>query len=175
MNWTQLLKTEMESAYSTTAKLLEKVDLDGLDWKPASGNNWMTVGQLLHHISESCGVGCRAFLTGDWPLPEGVTWETITPEQAFPPAEKLPSIESVGDAKCRLARDRTLALQTLEQAGEDKLDEEMDAPWTQGKPLPLGRHLLQMVEHLQRHETQLFFYLKLQGKPVNTIDLWGEP
>jgi hypothetical protein len=32
-----------------------------------------------------------------------------------------------------------------------------------------------MIQHLERHEGQLFYYLKLQGKPVNTVDLWGQP
>lgn len=174
MNWTQLLEKKIESAYSTTAKLLEKVDPESLEWKPASGNNWMTVGQLLHHIGEACGSGCRGFVTGNWGLPEGVTWETIAPEQVFPPAEKLPSIESVSEAKSQLAKDKRIALQTIEMAGEDDLNAEVDAPWAPGKPLPLGQHLLQMIQHLERHETQLFYYLKLQGEPVNTIDLWGE-
>ncbi len=30
-----------------------------------------------------------------------------------------------------------------------------------------------MIEHLKQHKGQLFYYLKLQGKPVNTSDLWG--
>jgi len=37
----------------------------------------------------------------------------------------------------------------------------------------LGWHLLQMVRHLDQHKGQLFYYLKLQGEPVNTADLWG--
>jgi hypothetical protein len=37
----------------------------------------------------------------------------------------------------------------------------------------LGRRLLQMVDHLKAHKGQLFYYLKLQGKPVNTHDYWG--
>jgi len=31
-----------------------------------------------------------------------------------------------------------------------------------------------MIQHLDRHKVQLFYYLKLQGKPVNTADLWGQ-
>jgi hypothetical protein len=38
--------------------------------------------------------------------------------------------------------------------------------------LTLGHYLLQMVQHLDKHTSQLFYYLKLQGKPVNTGDLW---
>jgi hypothetical protein len=30
-----------------------------------------------------------------------------------------------------------------------------------------------MVGHLAQHKGQLFYYLKLQGKPVNTAHLWG--
>jgi uncharacterized damage-inducible protein DinB len=62
----------------------------------------------------------------------------------------------------------------IDQAGEDDLaNRSMSAPWAPGVEYPLGRHLLQMVQHLDRHKGQLFYYLKLQGKPVNTGDLWG--
>jgi len=30
-----------------------------------------------------------------------------------------------------------------------------------------------MIQHLNQHKGQLFYYLKLQGKPVSTPDLWG--
>ena len=29
------------------------------------------------------------------------------------------------------------------------------------------------VDHLKEHKAQLFYYLKLQGKPVHTGNLWG--
>jgi hypothetical protein len=29
------------------------------------------------------------------------------------------------------------------------------------------------VEHLGNHQSQLFYYLKLMGKPVNTMHLYG--
>ena len=175
MNWTQLLQQKIEYAYSTTGSLMAKVDVDKLNWKPTAGSNWMTMGQLLRHITEACGAGCRAFVTQDWGLPPGLTWETINAEQVFTPAEKMPSIQNLEDAGRLLLQDKELALQTIQQAGEDGLIESMDAPWAPGKPMPLGLHFLQMIDHLERHKTQLFFYLKLQGKPVNTIDLWGTP
>jgi hypothetical protein len=31
----------------------------------------------------------------------------------------------------------------------------------------------QMVDHLFCHKNQLFYYLKLMGKPVDTGSLWG--
>jgi len=176
MNWSQLLKAEIETAYSTTARLLDKVDPDSLDWKPKDGSNWMTVGQLVRHISHACGPGCRGFVTGDWALPAGKTWEDLTPEEMMPPAEKLPSIDSLEKAKDLLAKDKTIALQMIDLAGENDLaNKEVAAPWAPGATSALGFHLLKMIQHLERHEGQLFYYLKLQEKPVNTVDLWGGP
>ena len=175
MNWTQLLKNEVETAYATTARLLDLVDPDSLEWKPESGCNWMTVGQLLKHITNACGAGCRGFVSGDWGLPAGTKLlEDLSPEEMLPPAEKMPAIESVEEAKKLLSEDRTIALQMIDQAGENDLaNREIAAPWAPGVPFALGRHLLQMVQHLDRHKGQLFYYLKLQGKPVNTTNLWG--
>jgi uncharacterized damage-inducible protein DinB len=175
MNWTQLLKKEIETTYATTAKLLDKVDPDSFDWKPKSGSNWMTVGQLVRHITDACGSGCRGFVTGDWGLPAGKTWKDLSSEEVMPLAEKLPSIESLEKAKDLLAKDKTIALQMIDQADENDLaNKKIAAPWAPGAAFVLGFHLLKMIQHLERHEGQLFYYLKLQGKPVNTVDLWGQ-
>jgi len=174
VNWTQLLKSEIETAYTTTAGLLDKVDPGSLDWKPQSGSNWMTVGQLLKHITNACGGGCKGFVTGDWGLPAGVKLEDLSPEEMLPPAEKLPAVGSIEEAKRILAEDKAVALQMIDQAGENDLaNKAIAAPWAPGVEMGLGRYLLQMVQHLDRHKGQLFYYLKLQGKPVNTADLWG--
>ena len=103
MNWTRLLKMEMESTYRMTAQLLDRVKDENLEWKPATGANWMTVGQLIRHIATACGWGCRGFVTGEWGLPEGKTWADLTPEENLPPAEKMPASASVAEAK-RMAR-----------------------------------------------------------------------
>lgn len=165
MTWTEILKGEVETTYATTARLLDKVDPDSLAWKPASGSNWMTIGQLLKHIGSGCGPGCRGFVTGDWGLP---------PDQMLPPAEKMPAVQSVEEARRMLAEDKALTLRMIDQAGEkDLANQEMEAPWAPGSSHSLGWHLLQMIRHLDRHKAQLFYYLKLQGKPVHTADLWG--
>jgi uncharacterized damage-inducible protein DinB len=174
MNWTQLLKDEIETTYTTTGKLLDRVDSDSLAWKPASGSNWMTVGQLLKHITSACGGACKGFVTGDWGLPEGVKLEDLPPEEMLPPADKMPTITSVEEARKLVSEDKAVALQMIDQAGEhDLANKEVAAPWAPDVKFALGRHLLQMVQHLDRHKSQLFYYLKLQGKPVNTGDLWG--
>ena len=174
MNWTQLLKQEIESTYATTAKLLDRVDPEGLDWKPQSGYNWMTVRQLLKHIGNACGAGCKGFVSGDWGLPPGMKMEDLPPEEMLPLAEKLPGVESVEEAKKLLLEDKALALRIIDQAGENDLaHRKVAAPWAPGVEFALGRQLLQMVRHLDVHKGQLFYYLKLQGKAVNTPDLWG--
>ena len=70
MNWTDLLKSEIDAAYGAADGLLSLVD--DLDWKPATGDNWMSTGQLLQHMTDACGGTFRGFVTGDWGMPEGV-------------------------------------------------------------------------------------------------------
>ena len=173
MNWKELLEAEINSTYAVTERLLALVDDDGLQWKPATGHNWMTTGQLLMHITSSCGMCFRGFVTGDWGMPEGKEVSELTPEEQLPPAEKLPAIGSVAEAKRLLGEDRRVALAMLAACSEEDLAHKpAPAPWDP-TAVVLGHRLLQMVEHLKQHKGQLFYYLKLQGKPVNTGDLWG--
>jgi hypothetical protein len=163
MNWTDLLKSEIEAAYASAESLLALVDDDGLGWKPATGDNWMTMGQLLKHASDGSGRACKGFVTGDWGPPS---------EMTFPTAEQMPSVASVAEAKKLLAEDKRVALMMVAQAGEQRLAEEnASVPWAPGEK-KLGYWLLLMVQHLNSHKSQLFYYLKLQGKPVNTGHLW---
>lgn len=174
MNWKELLATELEKTYAIAEGLIDLVDDSSLDWKPSTGTNWMTTGQLLHHLTDACGMSMRGFATGDWGLPAGMDINNIPPEQMLPPAEKLPAVKSVAEAKELLAKDKAMALETLAQTSEDRLaNETVRAPWNQ-KEQKLGWWLLYMTEHLNKHSSQLFYYLKLQGKPVNTGNLWGE-
>ena len=173
MNWKELLKSEIENTYKVTDGLLALVDDDSLDWKPSPKNNWMTMGQLLLHLTNSCGYGIRGFLTGDWGLPEGIKAEDLSPEEMLPPAEKLPAIGSVREAKELLAKDKKIALDMLAKCSEEKLtNETASAPWDPTE-IVLGYRFLQMVAHQSSHKSQLFYYLKLLGKPVNTSHLWA--
>jgi uncharacterized damage-inducible protein DinB len=58
----------------------------------------------------------------------------------------------------------------LEEA--ELLANRFTAPWG-GSELSLFQHLLLMIAHLAQHKGQLFYYLKLMGKDLNTSDLWG--
>ena len=173
MNWKELLNTEIESTYKITDGLLDMVDNDSLDWKPSAENNWMTMGQLLMHLKDGCGLGIRGLITGDWGLPEGIDFSDLSPAEMLPPAEKMPTIGSVEEAKELLAKDKQITLDLIEEFNEDKLtNEKSSVPWDKNE-IALGHRILQMIEHLKLHKGQLFYYLKLQGKPVNTGDLWG--
>lgn len=134
----------------------------------------MTTGQLPKHIGDGCGAACRAFLTGGWGLTEGVKIEDLKPEEMLPPAERLPTLGSVDEGRKLLAEDKTLTFHMIDQAGEEVLaNRELAEPWTPGVNRVLGWHYLQIIQHLDRHKGQPFYYLKLQGKPLNTGDLWG--
>jgi uncharacterized damage-inducible protein DinB len=174
LNWKELIKGGIEYNYLVTDKLMDLVDEDKLDWKPSRENNWMTTGQVLMHITNACGAGMKGFVTGDWGMPEGLDMENMAPEDMLPPAEKFPTAGSVAEAKKLFAQDKQLALEMLASCSEEKLDSEIaTAPWD-SMEMVLGHRLLQMIMHLASHRSQLFYYLKLQGKPVNTNHLWGE-
>jgi hypothetical protein len=169
----EILRQEAELTYGVTEALIRSVEPSTLGWKPATGQNWMTVGQLLKHCSEACGAGIKAFLTDDWGLPEGVRFEDLPPEEMLPPASKLPAVSSVDEALRLLAEDRRLAFRHLATANEaDLLANRRTAPWG-GPELTLFQHLLGMITHLRQHKGQLFYYLKLMGHDVGTSDLWG--
>jgi len=173
MNYHEMIRGAIEYNYAVAEKLVDRVDDGALDWKPATGTNWMTTGQLLKHISDACGASIKGFVTGDWGMPEGFDPQNMKPEEMLLPAEKLPAVASKAEAKRLLAEDKALALEMLERCSEEELaTKPAPAPWD-AMQLPLGQRLLQMVEHLSSHKGQLFYYLKLQGESVHTGDLWG--
>ena len=173
MNWITLLRGTFEYQYAVADKLMDMVEDGELGWKPATGSNWMTVGQLLHHITDACGACVRGFVTGDWGMPPDVDPNNMPPDVMLPPAEKMPSVSSVAEAKRLLAEDKKVAFEMLAECSEEKLDTEIArAPWDTME-MPLAQRMLEMANHLQQHKGQLFYYLKLQGKPVDTMHLWG--
>ena len=173
MSWKTLISRETESTYTITGKLFDLVSDDELTWKPASGENWMTVGQLLMHLSDACGAGMRGFFTGDWGLPEGMDMKEMSDQDMLPPADKLPSVKSVNQARNLLAADENLAKEMIGKVSESDLTTQpAPAPWDPTEMI-LGHRLLQMVDHLRQHKGQLFYYLKLMGKQVNTMHLYG--
>ncbi len=171
MNWTELLKSELDDVLRATRGLMELSRDMPLDWKPAAENNWMTLGALLRHLGSSAGAPSKCFATGDWGMPE----DFDPADMKMPTAEEMESVESVDDALERLAADEKLFYEVLAEAGEERLANDMvAAPWDPtGTKRLLGQQILDMVHHQTLHKTQLFYYLKLYGKPVNTVTLFG--
>jgi hypothetical protein len=92
----------------------------------------------------------------------------------MPEADELPVVKTVEEAQALLVDDEFLALRMIREAGEEALaHRQIAAPWEPGKVRTLGVHLFRMVQHLDRHKSQLFYYLKLRGVSVSTSDLWG--
>ncbi len=172
MTLNDILREDAEGVYRATEALMRLVDEDQLDWKPSTGSNWMTVGQLLRHCSDACGMVVKGFVTGEWGMLEGADPEDIPPDEMMPSAERMPTVENVDEALRLLAEDRALAMQIFSDVSEDRLaSERSSAPWG-GPERSLFQHCNDMIWHLAQHKGQLFYYLKLQGKPVNTMHLW---
>jgi hypothetical protein len=88
--------------------------------------------------------------------------------------DAFPAVRSVQQALDLLAEDRHLTLSCIAAAGESNLVERrITAPWG-GRQLSLFQHLLEMLKHLEQHNGQLFYYLNLMGKSVDSRDLWGD-
>ncbi len=171
MNMRGLLSSSLEYNYAVSERLMRRVNDAELNWKPATGKNWMTTGQLLFHITESCGLCYKGIVTGEWNLQEGGTEETRV-EDTMPTAEKMRTVSSVQEALDLLAADKKVAVEMLATASDEDLENKLiSVPWDT-TAMPLGVRLMQMNQHLTQHKGQLYYYLKLQGQDVGTEDLW---
>ncbi|MBZ0136388.1 MAG: DinB family protein [Planctomycetes bacterium] len=173
MKYVDILKQDAEGAYHAAAGLFKLVDEGALDWKPETGKNWMNVGQLLKHCSEACGSTVKGFVTGDWGFPTDAPPEDTPADAMMPPAESMATVNSVEEALKLLEADKKLAFEMFEKAGEERLITQKSAPPWGGPERTLYQHCHEMIGHLAQHKGQLFYYLKLQGKDVNTMHLWG--
>ncbi len=169
-----ILLEEAKTTYAITDKLFRRVTDDDLSWKPTTGKNWMTIGQLLMHCASfGCGKAIQGFVKGDWGMPEGLEPKDFNAVQHVPPVAMLPSVDSVKQALELLENDRNLALRCIEETKEAEfLVRKFTAPWG-GSEVSLFQHLMLMIAHLAQHKGQLFYYLKLIGNDLNTSDLWG--
>jgi uncharacterized damage-inducible protein DinB len=165
MTWIPTLDREIGSTYKATRMLMRMVKPDELGWRPDAptqdgATGWMTMGQLLHHLTESCGSMCDCFAKDDW---------SILTEGGPAPMKSAASVDA---ALTALDADEALARKTVRTIGEKRLESErVTAPW--GIEGSLGEQMLDSVKHLASHKSQLFYYLKLLGRPVNTNHLWG--
>lgn len=147
-------------AYRPAKNLIEMVPADRLDWRP--GPKFMTLGQLLCHLSLGVGDGVRLLHTGQWPTDQ----EMIEGMKQ----ENLPSC-GVEEAVKKLEADKPTLRDALAAIGEQEFaDKVVSVPWgMQGKFEVLA---LSFLEHFTNHKMQLFTYLKLLDLPVNTQTLY---
>lgn len=171
--WTDLITRHTDSTYKATLGMVKLLTDKDLAWKPATGSNWMTVGQLLEHLTNAGGACVKGFVTGDWGHGADGGDDPST-ETGLPPADKLPTVKSVADAAKRIEADHRTALEMIAKAGEANLaGKKVAAPWNPTELL-LGEQCLMMIDaHLATHKAQLFYYLKLMGKSVHTGHLYG--
>lgn len=159
-----------EGVYHATAGLFDLVPEEKLDWRPSQENNWMTAGQLMLHLANATGICMKGFITGEWPEmpePEGGG------DAMLPPAEALPTVTSVAEAKDKLEEDRKLTAALLDDLSEEDFRGRVVTPPWDPRPSPLWKQLFMMVEHQISHKTTLFTYLKILGIDVNTGHLYG--
>jgi uncharacterized damage-inducible protein DinB len=169
MNWRPYLEERLARAYRVTDRLIDLVTDADLDFKPETGTNWMTVGQLLEHIAGCGGVTFEYFVGG--------RAASRAPEDGanggLPMADALPTVTSVAEARRKIEADRQLAADILAGVSDEDLEMRPSPVYWDPREVSLGQRISEMVDHLVQHKGQLFYYLKLMGRDVNTSLLWG--
>lgn len=172
MKWKQLLEHEIDETYRSSRNLINLLKESDLGWKPSSGSNWMDVSQLLMHMSTACGVPTAEFVNGCNGSPEDLEANQLTLEDVLPSAEHMPRVHTIPEALQLLESDRLMAIAALKSCPEEQLEQSTITTLWDNIPRPLGYRILQMTGHLSQHKTQLFYYMKLMGYPVNTRSLY---
>jgi len=135
--------------------MLKMIPADKLDWKP--GPNFMTMGQLICHLSSGIGTELRMAIDNSWPQP---------PEGGMP----TPSC-TAPEALANLEKDKSTLREILDgMSEEDFANKIISVPW--GWKSKMEKMALDFRDHFVHHKMQLFTYLKLLGFPVNTETLY---
>lgn len=140
--------------------MLKMIPPDKLEWKPAP--NFMSIGQLICHMSDGIGTELRMAIDNSWPKIEGA---------GGPPGlDKFPSCNAI-EALAKLEKDKTTLKEILAGVTEEEFATRIiSVPW--GWKSNMERMVLDFREHFVNHKMQLFTYLKLLGLPVNTQTLY---
>jgi hypothetical protein len=149
-------------AYKPAEALIRMVPADKLEWRPAPG--FMSLGQLVCHLTEPLGDGIRCLITNHW---------SFTPEE-MEEGMKLENIPACNVEKAleRLETDKTILREVLSSLSEEEFEQKpVSTPWGWKGKLEVMAILFR--EHFTNHKMQLFLYLKLLGLPVNTATLYG--
>lgn len=160
MTKSEFYKVAMESV-RPAEKLIAMVPADKLDWKP--GPTFMSLGQVVCHLSDGLGGGFEMLLSGKWPPSEEM--------EAGMKLENMPSC-GVQEALGKLEKDKKVLRTALDGISEaDFTNRVVSVPW--GWNAKLEIMAVHFLGHFNNHKMQLFTYLKLLGLPVNTESLYG--
>jgi hypothetical protein len=147
--------------YRPAETLIGMVPADKLNWKP--GPTFMSVGQLIYHLSDGLGSGFAMLFSGKWP--------SMAEMEAEMKLENLPSCNPQ-EALDKLEKDKKILHEALENLSEeDFTNKVVSVPW--GWAAKTERMAISFLGHFTNHKMQLFTYLKLLGLPVNTETLYG--
>lgn len=143
--------------------MVEMVPDGKLNWAPGKG--FMTVGQVLKHLSENWCI-VRMMVTNDWPF---------SGFEEMIESMKLENMPSCSKAEAILAMEKdlkdTVAYVENEISEEDFFNKIVSAPW--GFSGEIWKGVLMAKDHQVNHKMQLHLYLKMLGLPVNTGTLYG--
>jgi hypothetical protein len=146
-------------AFKPAEAMIKMVPADKLDWKP--GPSFMTLGNLIHHLSGGIGTELRMLVNNSWPKPE---------EMQAAMQGAMPSC-TIQEALDRLEQDKATLREVLAGVTEEEFANKIvSVPW--GWQNNLERMSLDFRDHFVHHKMQLFTYLKLLGFPVNTETLY---
>jgi len=145
-------------AYRPAETLIKMVPNDKLDWKP--GPSFMTLGQLICHLSGGIGAELGMMINNTWPKMEDMD-----------PAKMTQVSCTVEQALATLEKDKTTLREVLAGVTEKDFAEKIvSTPW--GWKFKMETMALNFRDHFITHKMQLFTYLKLLGFPVNTETLY---
>jgi hypothetical protein len=147
--------------YQPTLGMIRMAPADKLGWRP--GPTFMSLGQLICHISSGIGEELRMLITNKYPAMEEM--------MAAMKLENLPSC-GLEEAAQKLEKDKATLREVLDGVSErDFAQKVVSTPWGWKGKLEIMAILFR--EHFTNHKMQLFTYLKLLGLPVNTQTLYG--
>ena len=145
------------AAFRPAESLLKMVPADKLDWKP--GPTFMTLGQLICHLSTGIGTELKMLINNSWPKPEEMSAQG-----------QMPSC-GIKEALANIEKDKITLREVLAGVTEkDFATKIVSTPW--GFQGNLEKMSLDFREHFVNHKMQLFTYLKLLGFAVNTETLY---
>jgi hypothetical protein len=145
-------------AFRPAETLIKMVPADKLDWKP--GPTFMSLGQLICHLSDGIGTELRMLIDNSWPKMEDMD-----------PSKHVSPSCNVEQALAKLEKDKTTLREVLAGVTEkDFAGKIVSTPW--GWESKIEKMALNFRDHFITHKMQLFTYLKLLGFPVNTQTLY---